>query len=76
MIALRIERDDAACPVGERIVQCDGCCVTCSVADLRLDELRQQRVRLLPSEMAGFDRNDLGDSFLHDVELRACERRL
>ena len=34
-----------------------------------LDELRQQRERFLPPQVAGFGRDDLRYPFLHDVQL-------
>src|SRR3979409_2679203 len=45
------------------------------LSNLRLDELRQQRERLLPAEIAGFDRNRARYAFLHDAQLGA-ERNL
>src|SRR5262245_28122806 len=39
------------------------------VPDLRLDELREERERLLPTEIAGLHRNHARNALLHDVQL-------
>src|SRR5437870_5908727 len=40
-----------------------------SIRNFRLDQLRQLREGLLPAEIARLRRNDLGNAFLHDVQL-------
>src|SRR6185503_17828364 len=44
--------------------------------NLGFDELRQQRERLLPAEIAGFGRDGAGYAFLHDIQLGPAERLL
>src|SRR5690349_21602794 len=43
---------------------------TALLADLRLDQLREQRERVLPAEITGFRRDGGGYAFLHDVHFR------
>lgn len=46
--------------------------VTSLPRDLSLDELRKQRERLLPAEIASLDRNTAGYAFLHNVQLSSA----
>src|ERR1700690_4526733 len=41
------------------------------LSDLRLDEFGQVSQRLLPTQVTGFDWNDIRQTFLHDVDFRA-----
>src|SRR5215510_7798627 len=39
------------------------------IGDLRLDQFREESKRLLPAKIASLGRDDVGDSFLRDVQL-------
>src|SRR5512139_3862109 len=46
------------------------------LTDFGLDELCEQHQGFLPPEIAGFDRYDLGNPFLHDAQLGSTRHRL